>query len=196
MFSRGSNRGAIFTYDSDRIDFLECAGRALRRHGVECLAYALMPNHHHWLLRIPESDFRLSCAFKELNGRYSLRFNRRYGRDAHLFRNRFRTVVQESEGQLLWTVRYIVRNPVEANLCSDPTEYPWTSHRATLGLDRPPAFLDVPLLLSYFGDTPEGALERYLDLISSPTEKPVSDTGVEEAASGPSWLGMAASATG
>ena len=196
VFSRGSNRGAIFTFDSDRIDFLECAGRAFSRHQVECLAYALMPNHHHWLLRLPEADFRLSAAFKELNGRYALRFNRRYGRDAHLFRNRFRAVLQESEGQLLWTVRYIVMNPVEANLCSDPSEYPWSSHRATLGLERPPPFLDVPLLLSYLGDTTEKALQRYADLISAPTEKSVSDTGVEEAPSGPSWRGMAAPAMG
>jgi REP element-mobilizing transposase RayT len=196
VFSRGSNRGAIFTYDTDRIDFLECASRTLMRHSVDCFAYALMPNHHHWLLRAPEADFGLSTALKELNGRYSLRFNRRHGRDAHLFCNRFRAILQETDAQLLWTVRYIVWNPVEAGLCGDPIEYPWSSHRATLGLEKPPRFLDAPLLLSYFGDTPPEAVKRYSDLTSAPAAESVSDTGVREAASAPSVLGLTAPAMG
>jgi REP element-mobilizing transposase RayT len=171
VFSRGSNRCAIFTYDSDRIDLLGCAESAIKRHGIECLAFALMPNHHHWLLRTPEDDSRLSFVMKELNGRYSLRFNRRYERDAHLFRNRFRAVLQESEAQFFWTVRYIVRNPVEAGLCADPVEYPWTSHRATIKLDPAPPFLAVSTLLSYFGDTPEEAVARYIDLINGAEPK-------------------------
>ena len=78
MFSRGSNRQAVFVYDGDRIDLLECAACVVERHRIECLAYGLMPNHCHWLFRIPADDDRLSIAMKELNGRY-----------AHLFRNRF-----------------------------------------------------------------------------------------------------------
>jgi REP element-mobilizing transposase RayT len=196
VFSRGSNRCSIFAYDTDRVDMLQCAGRAFERHGLTCLVYALMPNHHHWLLRLPEADFRLSAALKELNGRYSLRFNRRYRRDAHLFKNRFGAKLQASQKQLLWTIRYIVRNPVEANLCNDPIDYPWSSHRATLGLDPAPSFLDVPVLLSYLGDTPEQARERYAELISAPDEEPVSDTGVRAVTTDPSVIDQAAPVTG
>lgn len=168
IFSRGSNRHAIVAYDNDRADILGCAERAIERHGVECLAFALMTNHYHWLFRIPEDDARLSALMKELNGRYSQRFNRRYRRDAHLFKNRFGAVLQESEEQLFWTVRYIVCNPVEAGMCADPVEYPWTSHRATIGLARPPAFLRVSAILSYFGDTRESAVARYIELVTQP----------------------------
>ena len=62
-------------------------------------------------------DGELSRAIQRLNGRYALRFNRRYDRDAHLFKNRFGAVHQQSESQLIWTLRYIVMNPVEKGLC-------------------------------------------------------------------------------
>lgn len=146
---------------------LGCAARAIERHEVECLAFALMTNHHHWLFRIPEDDARLSALMKELNGRYSLRYNQRYKRQAHLFRHRFGAVLQESIEQLLWTVRYIVRNPVDAGMCSHPAEFPWTSHRATVGLERAPAFLAVSTLLSFFGDTRQQSLDCYLDLVAT-----------------------------
>lgn len=159
VFSRGSNRQAIFTYDGDRLDFLSCVGRVVECHELRCLAYCLTPNHYHLVLEIP--DERLSTAMKSLNGRYALRFNRRYSRDAHLFKNRFGAVVQDGPDQLLWTLRYVVRNPVEAGLCAGPEEWPWSSYKPCAGLDRPPAFLDVAGTLSYFGDEYTEAMSRY-----------------------------------
>jgi REP element-mobilizing transposase RayT len=171
VFSRGSNKQAVFAHDSDRVDFLDCAARVVERHQIHCLAFGLMPNHCHWLFRIPADDNRLSIAMKELNGRYSLRFNKRYGREAHLFRNRFRSVHQDTHEQLLWTIRYIARNPVEAGLCSHPEELPWTSYRATAGLDTPPGWLAVSTLLSYFGNTFDEAISRYVAFVASSVPK-------------------------
>lgn len=166
VFARGSNRGSIFAFDGDRIDFLDCLRRAFERHEVRCLAYCLMPNHYHLLVETP--DERLSYAMKELNGRHALRFNRRYQRDAHLFKNRFSAVLQESGDQLIATLRYTARNPVEAGLCSDPAEWPWSSSRALAGLDAPPAFLDARRVLSYLADEPEAAMAAYRDLVAAP----------------------------
>jgi putative transposase len=98
---------------------------------------------------------------KALNGRYALRFNRRHDRDAHVFKNRFGSARQESEAQLLWTLRYAARNPVESGLCGSAAEWRWSSYRASAGLERSPRFLDVSRLLSYFGDTPERARTVY-----------------------------------
>jgi putative transposase len=159
VYSRGSNRQAIFLFDSDRIDFLMCLDRAMRRAELSCLGYCLMPNHYHLVLET--SDDTLSKAMKALNGRYALRFNRRYKRDAHLFRNRFGAVLQESTDQLLWTLRYIVRNPVESGLCAQADDWPWSSFRACAGLEPAPAFLDVAGALAHFGDAADEARARY-----------------------------------
>lgn len=165
VFSRGSNRQAIFRYDSDRIDFLGCLERVIARHELVCLAYCLMPNHYHLVLQTP--DGRLSEAMKALNGRYALRFNRRYSCDAHLFRNRFGAIVQRSDGQLLWTLRYTVRNPVAAGMCGDPAGWPWSSYAASVGEAKAPKFLEIRTLLSYFGDTPESARSRFREFVGA-----------------------------
>ena len=163
VFSRGSNRQSIYRFDSDRIDFLDCLERVVRRHELECLAYCLMPNHFHLVVGTPDGE--LSKAMKALNGRYSLRFNKRHGCDAHLFKNRFGAVAQEETSQLHWTLRYVVCNPVSSGLCAHPGEWPWSSYRASVGEVKPPHFLTLARLLSYFGDAPEVAMARYRDLV-------------------------------
>jgi putative transposase len=159
VFARGSNRQPIFAFDSDRIDFLACLAKVVNREALRCLSYCLMSNHYHLVLETRDGE--LSRAMKSLNGRYSLRFNLRYERDAHLFKNRFHAVRQESEPQLLWTLRYTVMNPVEKGLCGHPEEWPWSSYRASVGLEHPPPFLDVRGLLTYFGAVPGHARSTY-----------------------------------
>jgi len=165
-------------FDSDRVDFLSCLDRVVRQYEVTCLTYCLMSNHFH--LVVETRDAKLSQAMKALNGRYSLRFNRRHDRDAHLFKNRFGAVLQTSEPQLLWTLCYAVSNPVAKGMCANPEEWPWSSYRASIGLVDPPSFLAVDRLLSYFGDTSKQAVARYRELVAAPGESPVSDTGGRE----------------
>ena len=163
MYSRGSNRQAIFSFDSDRVDFLECLDRMIDRHELSCVAYCLMSNHYH--LVIETGDGELSRAMQALNGRYANRFNRRYERDAHLFKNRFGATHQLTHSQLIWTLRYVVMNPVEQGFCGSPDEWRWSSYRASAGIDPPPNFLDVDRLWSFFGDTAARAVSRYRDAV-------------------------------
>ncbi len=159
LYARGSNRQSIFTFDSDRIDFLDCLDHVVGASGLTCLAYCLMANHYHLVVHTLDGD--VSKAMKGLNGRYALRFNRRYNRDAHVFKNRFGAVRQTTEPQLLWTLRYTVMNPVRSGLCGSPDEWPWSSYRASAGLEQAPRYLDVRRLLSYFGDRSDRAVAAY-----------------------------------
>ncbi len=159
VYSRGSNRQAIFRVDSDRVDFLGRLERVVKRHELACLAYCLMTNHFHLVVETP--DERLSPAMKALNGGYALRFNQRYGCDAHVFKNRFGAVVQESTEQLYWTLRYVIRNPVDSGLCAHPDEWAWSSYGASVGAISAPGFLALGRLFSYFGDVPESAMARF-----------------------------------
>jgi putative transposase len=174
VYSRGSNRQALFRFDADRLDFLSCFERVAKRHHLACYAYCLMPNHFHLVVETP--DGRLSEAMKALNGRYALRFNRRYGCDAHLFKNRFGAVSQETTEQFHWTLRYAVRNPVDAGLCADPGEWPGAA------TERPSELWGRHLSWHWIGcsrtsrtrpKTPEPATERWY---LRDHESPVSDT--------------------
>ena len=159
LFARGSNRSAIFVLDGDRVDFLGCLERVVKRYELALLAYCLMPNHYHLIAQTP--DARLSQAMKEVNGRYALRFNRRYGRDAHVFKNRFGAVLLETESHFVWAAGYVVMNPVRAGLCAGPAEWPWSSYRASVGLEKSPGFLACEQLLAYFHSDAQRAQAAY-----------------------------------
>ena len=163
VFSRGSNRQAIFLNEGDYVEFDVLLADACRRHRLDAFGWSLMPNHWHGIVRSPAEG--LSAFMKSVNHRYALRFDRRWGRTAHLFENRFGVVLQESEAQLLATLRYVVRNPVEAGLCASPQDATWTSYRATAGLETAPYFLPVDEILAMFGRDRAVARQRYVEFI-------------------------------
>ena len=95
VFSRGSNRQAIFLNDGDYGEFEMLLSSAFRKHELDCFGWSLMPNHWHGVVRCPQGG--LSRFMKDVNHRYALRFDRRWGRTAHLFANRFGAVQQATE---------------------------------------------------------------------------------------------------
>jgi REP-associated tyrosine transposase len=168
VFARGSNRQAIFLNDGDYVEFDMLLAAAIRKHRLESFGWSVMPNHWHGIFRCPPEG--LSRFMQRLNHRYALRFDRRWGRTAHVFDNRFGAVLQKTEEQFLGTLRYVVRNPVEAGLCASAVDARWTSFAATAGLVRAPEYLRVGEILEHFGCDPVAARQRYVDfVVGSPT---------------------------
>jgi hypothetical protein len=118
-----------------------------------------MTNHYHLLVQTPSGD--LSRALRQLNGVYAQAFNRRHGRDGHLFQGRYIARLVQADDHLLAVVRYIIRNPLRAGMCEHVEEWRWSSHLATLG-ERPAGFVHADRLLSYFADGRAAARARYL----------------------------------
>lgn len=165
VFSRGSNRQAIFLNDRDYIEFDVLLAAAIRRHRVDTFGWSFMPNHWHGVFRAPLGG--LSSLMKHVNHRYALRFNRRWKRTAHLFENRFGAVLATSEEQFLWALRYVVRNPVEAGICASPFDARWTSFAATAGIAPAPPHLRVDEILAHFGPTRSEARRRYIEFVTA-----------------------------
>lgn len=164
--SRGNARGPIFVDDGDRVVLLELLGRTVARHRWHCPAYCLMGNHYHLLIETPEAD--LSVGIRQLNGVYTQRFNRRHDRVGHLFQGRYKAILVDRESYLLELCRYIVLNPVRANIVDDPAQYPWSSYAATVGLAPIPDWLDVAWVLCNFGANGDvaAARRRYADFVA------------------------------
>jgi REP element-mobilizing transposase RayT len=166
VYSRGSNRQAIFLNDGDYAEFEGLFFAAAEKHRLDGFGWSFMPNHWHGLLRCPPAG--LSRFMQQLHQRYALRFDRRWGRTAHVFAAHFGAVLQETEAQFLWTLRYVVRNPVEAGLCASPFDARWTSFPATAGRARAPGFLRVSEILSHFASDPIEARRKYVDFVVAP----------------------------
>ena len=165
-YARGVNREVIYLDDEDRERYLALLGQVVERHEWRCLAFCLMHNHVHLLVKTPEPC--LGRGMQRLHGVYAQYFNRRHRRSGHpgyLFQGRFGTKVMRSDAQLLLAARYIARNPVKAGLCREAAEWRWSSHPATLNGARP-RWLDTPLLLGYFGADGGDPLDVYAEFVA------------------------------
>ena len=122
---KGDGGQALFEDDADRRTFLRLAGKYLAGAGVSVIAWCLMENHVHLVLR--DDAEGLSAAMHRLGTAYARHYNDRTGRVGHLFRERFMSSPIESESYLLEAVRYVHNNPEKAGLCR-AEEYPWSSY--------------------------------------------------------------------
>jgi putative transposase len=147
VYARGNDRRRIFGGDRDRREYLRLLGRIVERHAWLCLAYCLMDNHVHLLLETPEPN--LDVGMRRFHGTYAQEFNERHGRSGHLFQGRYGAVRLKYPGQVPTAAAYIAANPVEAGLCADPADWPWSSHAAMCEATAP-GWLSIARLLTYY----------------------------------------------
>jgi REP element-mobilizing transposase RayT len=144
VMSRGNRKSTIVKDEHDRRTFLNTFSEAARDCHVRVYACCLMGTHYHTLLDTPRGN--LSDFMRSLNAEYSRAFNRRHNRVGHTFEQRFESIVVQREKYLRRVARYIALNPVKARLCRDAADWPWSTHRATAGLDDPPSWLHLDWL--------------------------------------------------
>ncbi len=71
--TRGNNRRPIFGDPGSRVMFLVAARDIARRTGGTMVAYCLMTNHYHFVIRSVE--FGMARGMQSLNGGYAIAFN-------------------------------------------------------------------------------------------------------------------------
>jgi REP element-mobilizing transposase RayT len=163
---RGIERRNIFKDDRDREELLERLGRLLAATKTGCYAWALLPNHAHFLFR--SGPVPLATLMRRLLTGYAVWFNRRHTRHGYLFQNRYKSIVCQEDHYLRELVRYIHLNPLRAGLV--PTlaalqRYPYCGHSAILGKRERP-WQGVPYVLGTFGKTLEKARRTYLAYVA------------------------------
>jgi len=162
--SRGDNKGRIFFNDQDRKKFLSIYSEICTRLQWSTYAWCLMGNHFHLVVETPEPN--LSEGMRVLNGTYTQYVNRAHGRTGHLFQGRFHSILVDRNPYLLEVIRYVVLNPVRAGLAVSPQDWPWSSYRATVGLDESPEWLDTGFALDAVSER-TGTLEQKQALFSA-----------------------------
>lgn len=168
LTSRGNAQQPIFLSDSDRQAFLSILSLAIKRFHWLCHAYCLMDNHYHLLIETMEAN--LSRGMRQLNGVYTQWFNRQHGRVGHLFQGRYKAIVVDKETYLFELCRYVVLNPVRTAMVKHPKAWPWSSYRATAGLDIVPEFLTVDWVLGQLAKERHRAYKRYQEFVREGVE--------------------------
>jgi len=166
--SRGNARADIYLSDDDKVLFLEVLEHVVEQFGWICHAYCLMSNHYHLMVETPQAN--LSRGMRQLNGMYTQRFNRKHNRVGHVFQGRFKSIVVDKDAYLLELSRYIVRNPVAADMVKHAKHWEWSSYRATAGMIQSPPFLSVNWLLEQFGNDKNQAMNAYRQFVNKTDE--------------------------
>jgi REP element-mobilizing transposase RayT len=139
VYARGIEKRDIFLDRNDREGLRRRILGNLTRFNACCLAWAFMPNHFHLLYHSRTGN--LVDFMRCLMSGYSLYFNRKYERVGHLFQNRYKSSVIDTERYLLELIRYIHLNPVRSGLVSSVetlSRYQWTGHYEIMASGRLP----------------------------------------------------------
>jgi putative transposase len=161
--TRGNRKESIYFGSWSGMLFIRELERAAKRYGWDVIAFCLMTNHYHLVLRI--SDRGLSRGMCELNGRFSRLTNEFRKTSDHLFGRRFWAEEIESDAYLLEACRYTLLNPERANLIDDARRWPWSSFAATVGAAHATACLKPEIVLRQFSRDPARARELFAEFI-------------------------------
>jgi REP-associated tyrosine transposase len=173
--SRGDRREDIYLDTDDRKEWLQVLGHVCSRYNWVIHAYCQMTNHYHFL--VETADGNLSKGMRQLNGLYTQRFNRRHGLSGHLYQGRYKAILIQKENYLLELTRYVVLNPLRADMVKKLEDWPWSSYLATINAVSAPEWLDVDWLLGQFGKQRQQAIRAYARFVmegkglSSPLEQ-------------------------
>ncbi len=132
IYNRGNNRQLIFFERENYIYFLRQLRNHLIAHGVDIIAYCLMPNHYHLLVYLNTNRF--SNLMQAFTLSYTKAIGKRYQRVGSLFQGRFQGINVDTEEYLLHLTRYIHLNPVCANIVEKAEDWEFSSYQEYIDL--------------------------------------------------------------
>ncbi len=154
LYNRGAGKGKIFANEGNYLYLLRLIKEYALKYGVAVIAYCLMPNHYHFLLR-QETDEPLSKFMQVLFNAYVQALNIQHGRTGTLFEGRFKHKRVDDKWEYLMVLcRYIHRNPVKAGLVAKPEDWAYSNYREWIGL-RNGVLVDRDFVKTHFSSAEE-----------------------------------------
>jgi len=198
IYNRGVEKRSLFIDDKDYSRFVDDlvifndnkpvinpklrikdirGGGHKRKPLVDILAFCLMPNHYHLLLR-QRLDGGITEFMRKLGGGYVNYFNLKHKRVGTLFQGKFKSVLINDEAQFMYIPFYIHLNPLDL-IAKDWREkgisdskkainflnnYKWSSHLDFFGKSIFPLVLHRDILKDIYGE-PSKYKEDLIDFI-------------------------------
>ena len=148
IYNRGAARQSIFRQEQDYTRLLYKIKEVLLTCQLAMIAYCLLPNHYHWLVR-QDGDIPVRQLPKRVFGSYSQFFNRKYQRTGRLFERPFEAILVEEDDYLHHLCRYIHTNPVKHGLVTSPGLWPYSNYLDWVG-KREGSLLDRNFIHTHF----------------------------------------------
>ncbi len=125
---RGNNRQEIFKNEADVAEFFRVLHYSYSKHPFTLLAYCIMTNHYHLLIRTPEAS--LGKVMSHINRRYSEYYRKKYAYSGYLYGSRYFAKCTGDPISILAVSRYIHRNPIATTIpiVERIEDYPYSSY--------------------------------------------------------------------
>lgn len=126
--NRGNGRSTIFHKDADYEAFEGIVAEGIERYPCQVLAYQLMPNHWHFVLR-PTEDGGMSHFLRWVSLTHTMRYHAHYDTagEGHVYQGRFKSFPVQDDEHFLTVCRYVERNAKRAGLVERAEDWRWGS---------------------------------------------------------------------
>jgi REP element-mobilizing transposase RayT len=166
---RGNSKQEIFHDDEDFIRFIETLYRYKTETNMKVYGWCLMNNHVHLLSEKGEEE--ISATMKRIGVSYVWFYNRKYDTTGHLFQDRFKSEIIDSDKYLMTVIRYIHQNPVKARLVKNPADWKWSSCSGYYGEKTSFAnLLDSYLILGMLAEDRNMAIRKFIEFNEAPND--------------------------
>jgi REP element-mobilizing transposase RayT len=169
IYNRGSGRQPIFFEDENYYYLLRLFKKYSQIMRITVIAYCLMPNHYHFLVR-QDGEFPAGLLFQRVFNTYTKAVNKKYSRTGTLFQGRYRCILLVKTSHLFQLCRYIHANPVKAGLVASPELWPFSNFREWIGT-RTGTLCDLDFVRTNFG-TPNEYIEFVQEYLANWAELP------------------------
>jgi putative transposase len=155
VINRAIMRLPIFTNDEEYLHFEKLIKEAVAEVDVEIIAYTIMPNHWHFLIRT-KNDGDLGLFMHRLTSTHTRQVKVKTGTvgTGPIYQGRYKSFIIENGRYLSAVFKYIERNPVRAKLVERVEDWRWGSawRRFRGSFKQKELLSDLPM--SIFDDYP------------------------------------------
>ena len=151
IYNRGANRDLIFFNPENYVYCLRLMRKYKNKYRLSLIAYCLMPNHYHFIIR-QNSENGISEFMRDVFNTYAQAVNLQQNRKGTLFQGRFKHIHIEKDEHSLHLCRYIHLNPVKAGLVDLPEEWRFSDYPDWIG-ERDDTLTDKSFMLDNFGSS-------------------------------------------
>lgn len=153
FYNRGRSKLSIFHKEHDFINVLLRLRKYAYALNIAVIAYCLMPNHYHLLVR-QDGEFAAGLLPQRIFNGYSKWYNHRYNHFGTIFQGDYQVVLITDQNHLLHLCRYIHANPVKDGIIRDVADWEYSNYPEWVGL-RDGKLVDRAFIQEHFATTAE-----------------------------------------
>ena len=150
IYNRGAGRQSIFRSDENYRYLLRLMKQVASQCHIAIIAYCLLPNHYHWLIR-QDGLIPANLLPQRVFGSYTRAFNNLHKRSGTLFEDRFAAKLVATDEYARHLCHYIHANPVRHGLAVAPALWPYSNYLEWIN-ERNGTLVDRAFVQSHFSE--------------------------------------------